>query len=76
MTEGLDLYDDVLTTGGELPEGIEEEALQTQVRITKNPPQLLFTSSLSIKHWSLYHLQNWLPAPFLYLQEYSCCIYM
>lgn len=56
MTEGLDLYDDVLTTGGELPEGIEDEALHTQVRRTKSPPQLLFTSSLCLQNTGLYSI--------------------
>ena len=32
LTEGLDLYDDVLTTGSEMPIGPEDEVLQTQVR--------------------------------------------
>ena len=36
MTEGLDLYDDVLTTGGEMPVGAEDEVLQTQVWRTKS----------------------------------------
>jgi len=31
MAEGLDLYDDVLTTGGEMPVGAEDEVLQEQV---------------------------------------------
>lgn len=34
MTEGLDLYDDVLTTGGEIPVEPEDEESQTQVRTT------------------------------------------
>ena len=32
MAEGLDLYDDVLTTGAEMPVGPEDEVLQVQVR--------------------------------------------
>ena len=49
MAEGLDLYDDVLTTGAEMPVGPEDEVLQVQVRTqsdkdvtSRNKQDLLF----------------------------------
>ncbi|XP_068673641.1 cleavage and polyadenylation specificity factor subunit 6-like isoform X3 [Montipora foliosa] len=40
LTEGLDLYDDVLTTGSEMPVGPEDEVLQTQYDdVTSEIPQ-------------------------------------
>lgn len=59
MAEGLDLYDDVLTTGAEMPVGPEDEVLQVQVRTqsdkdvtSRNKQDLLFL------HWNNNNYNN------------------
>lgn len=51
MAEGLDLYDDVLTTGAEMPVGPEDEVLQVQVR-TQSDKHVSCRNNLLFLNWS------------------------
>lgn len=51
MAEGLDLYDDVLTTGAEMPVGPEDEVLQAQVR-TQSDTDVTCRNNLLFLNWS------------------------
>ena len=51
MAEGLDLYDDVLTTGAEMPVGPEDEVLQVQVR-TQSDKDVTCRNNLLFLNWS------------------------
>ena len=51
MAEGLDLYDDVLTTGTEMPVGPEDEVLQVQVR-TQSDKHVSCRNNLLFLNWS------------------------
>ena len=51
MAEGLDLYDDVLTTGAEMPVGPEDEVLQVQVR-TQSDKLVSCRNNLLFLNWS------------------------
>ena len=51
MAEGLDLYDDVLTTGTEMPVGPEDEVLQVQVR-TQSDKDVTCRRNLLFLNWS------------------------
>ena len=51
MAEGLDLYDDVLTTGAEMPVGPEDEVLQVQVR-TQSEKDVTCRNNLWFLNWS------------------------
>ena len=51
MVEGLDLYDDVLTTGAEMPVGPEDEVLQVQVR-TQSDKDVTCRNNLLFLNWS------------------------
>ena len=51
MAEGLDLYDDVLTTGAEMPVGPEDEVLQVQVR-TQSDKDVTCGRNLLFLNWS------------------------
>ena len=51
MAEGLDLYDDVLTTGAEMPVGPEDEVLQVQVR-TQSDKDVTCRKNLLFLNWS------------------------
>lgn len=51
MAEGLDLYDDVLTTGAEMPVGPEDEVLQVQVR-TQSDKDVTCRNNLLLLNWS------------------------
>ena len=51
MAEGLDLYDDVLTTGAEMPVGPEDEVLQVQVK-TQSDKDVTCRNNLLFLNWS------------------------